>query len=122
MLKLDDIKAQLGEGAGYSDDLICEALAAETAAQVSVCDLPARRTAADTKALDEALSRRVSLTLAGSDGKAVKRRLGGADEQVRALERPYSKRRAADQDEPAPKKTSGGRRRRTTSSGTTKGK
>lgn len=109
MLTVDDVKARLGEAvSGYSDELISDALAAETAAQRSVCDLPAKR----TEELDDALVRRVEVTLAGSDGKRIDRRLGGADEEVRRLEAGHSKRRASERDEQTSAR--GRRRRRST--------
>lgn len=91
--------------ASYPDALVEEATTACSAAQRSVCDLPTQR----TPELDQALQRRVELTLAGSDGKTIRRRLGGGDDEVRRLEAPYTKRRAPEHDE---HKTSGRRRRR----------
>lgn len=112
MTTLEDIKTALGANAkSYSDELLQDAWTAADAAQASMCDLPAQRTAG----LDKALARRAQLTLEGSDGKTIARRFGGSDTQVRKLEQPYRKGQAASKDvKPQRTKTSGSRRRRST--------
>ena len=64
--------------------------AAETAAQRSVVAFPDGDTPAE---LAEALDLRVETNLRQADGKTVTR-VGGTDPKVRALEAPYSKRKA----------------------------
>lgn len=77
---------------------------AERAAQRSVCDLPDGDLPDD---LAKALARRVEINLEQATDETV-RRLGGTDEQVRALEAPYRKRRTRDAE---PTKPRGGHNR-----------
>lgn len=65
--------------------------AAEKAAQRSVCDIPDGDLPDE---LAEALERRVEVSLTAAEASGVLRRLGGANEQVRRLEAPWSKRQA----------------------------
>lgn len=75
----------------HDPDLVAEIRAAEAAQQASMCVIPDGDFPED---LDRALERRVQVNLAQHGGGPV-RRVGGADPQVRELEAPYSRRRAA---------------------------
>lgn len=97
------VKVYLGDnGPSYSDDVIQEALTAETAAQADVCRIPGEAGDAYPAALDEALCRRVAHNLAVravplgveariTDVGAAVTRVGGPDAEVRRLEGPYRK-------------------------------
>lgn len=74
----------------FTKKYVDEVRAAETAAQRSVVTFPDGDTPTE---LTEALDLRVEVNLRQADGKTVTR-VGGADKKVRALEAPYSKRKA----------------------------
>lgn len=76
--------------ADHDPELVAQIRAAEAAHQASVCHIPDEF----PDDLDRALALRVEINLAQHDGGPV-RRVGGADPQVRELEAPYSRRRAA---------------------------
>lgn len=99
-----------------ADEVREQIRAAEAAQQRSVCAFPDGDVPAD---LVKALDLRVEVNLAQYDGKTISR-VGGADEAVRALEAPYSKRRVPVPD--APPQTRGSHRRRATKKASAKNK
>jgi hypothetical protein len=101
----------------FPEEYVEQVRAAEAAAQRSVIYLPDGDTPAD---LAKSLDLRVEVNLAQADGRTVTR-VGGADAQVRELEAPYSRRRAAEPAETAPQ-TRGSHRRRATKKAPAKNK
>ena len=75
----------------FDPDLVAGIRAAEAAQQRSVCDVPDGDL---PDSLAQALKRRVEVNLAQHDGGEI-RRVGGKDPEVRELEAPFSRRRAA---------------------------
>lgn len=79
----------------FTFDYLSEVQAAEAAAQRSLCNMPEGDTPSE---LAQALERRVEVNLAQADGVTVTR-VGSTDSEVRRLEAPFAKRRAAGSDE-----------------------
>lgn len=102
---LEQVKAYLGDGSSWSDQVVEEVIAAETVAQASVCRLPLdpiEGPVAYPADLAEALMRRVARNLAmrslplglqtSMSEAAVATTRVGADPETRRLEAPYRKR------------------------------
>lgn len=101
MITADDVRKHLADNditGDWTDERISTVLAVEHAAQRSVLDLPSPR---PDKA-DEALLQRVVHNLTTSTTKHVER-IGVLGDGVRDLERPWSRRRAAQPTEADPK-------------------